>query len=178
MQQGDIDANDLLVNAVPPGSAGPHSATGARNGGAFFGDSLGEPSAVEMQPMAVGYYISTAPCAGLPPWLWTQAEAARRGCPTHLRAALHFKVSSTDMNEEQLLRQPAATGAQQHKLDSPHSDDVLRHVAYRSSRTHFSLISVEWCAGSYWKRTTRCHGSTLICRPASAAAACRCTCKH
>jgi len=113
----DTDMHD--IDLLMPTSA-PSTST-ARG---FFQADIESPN-IEFQPLAIGYYISTAPAAGLPPNMWTQCESARRMLPAHFRAALHIRVNGNDMNEDQLLSGGGSKQCQ-HMLDSTHTADVLR----------------------------------------------------
>ncbi len=120
----DITAGlDIEGLGIPPASA--------TTGRSFFPGVEMEAN-IELQPLAVGYFISTASAAGLPGTFWSQCESSRRTCPTHLRAALHLRVNSSDMNDDQL----AATllhKSSQHSLESTHTAEVLRYVIKFSS---------------------------------------------
>uniref|UniRef100_A0A0N5A6S5 Mediator of RNA polymerase II transcription subunit 13 n=18 Tax=Bilateria TaxID=33213 RepID=A0A0N5A6S5_PARTI len=78
------------------------------------------------QPMAIGYYISTAPTGKLPNWFWSQSPKSRDNCPVHLRNSLHIVTSNILHTDEQMLNFKNTDLT--HPLDSTATDDVLRYV--------------------------------------------------
>uniref|UniRef100_A0A0N4Z9N3 Mediator of RNA polymerase II transcription subunit 13 n=1 Tax=Parastrongyloides trichosuri TaxID=131310 RepID=A0A0N4Z9N3_PARTI len=78
------------------------------------------------QPMAIGYYISTAPTGKLPNWFWSQCPKAKDRCPVHLRNSLHIVTSNILQSDEQMLNFKNTDST--HPLDSTATDDVLRYV--------------------------------------------------
>ncbi|XP_068572168.1 mediator of RNA polymerase II transcription subunit 13-like [Cebidichthys violaceus] len=73
------------------------------------------------QPMALGYFVSTAKAGPLPDWFWSACPQAQNQCPLFLKASLHLHVSSVQSDE--LLHSKHS-----HPLDSNHTSDVLRFV--------------------------------------------------
>lgn len=100
------------------------------------------------QPMALGYFVSTAKTGPLPDWFWSACPQAQNQCPVFLKvhnhsvflffltakgtflilylppplqpqASLHLHVSSVQSDE--LLHSKHS-----HPLDSNHTSDVLR----------------------------------------------------
>jgi mediator of RNA polymerase II transcription subunit 13 len=118
-------------------------------------DGAAEPQ-IDNQPLATGHYVSTAPASGLPDWFWSTCPAAKRRCPVHLKSSLHLHSPHVQQSDELAFGGGSkAAGSQQHPLDSSRTDDALRFVACRP------LPGVnEWLLGTFWKRTTRCRGST------------------
>ena len=43
---------------------------------------------IENQPLATGYYVSTAPAPHLPDWFWAQCPSSKRSTPVHLKVSL------------------------------------------------------------------------------------------
>uniref|UniRef100_A0AAF5DJL8 Mediator of RNA polymerase II transcription subunit 13 n=1 Tax=Strongyloides stercoralis TaxID=6248 RepID=A0AAF5DJL8_STRER len=78
------------------------------------------------QPMAIGYYISTAPTGKLPNWFWSQCPKAKDRCPVHLRNSLHIVTSNILQSDELMLNFKNTEST--HPLDSTATDDVLRYV--------------------------------------------------
>lgn len=94
---------------------------------------------IQLQPLALGYLVSTAPPGWLPEWFWTNRPSGRNEVPVHLRSSLHIHTSGVQQSDEQLLgattTSTAAGGgsgsrnaAQSHPLDSSLTTDVLRYV--------------------------------------------------
>ena len=72
------------------------------------------------QPLAMGYYLSTAPSGPLPQWFWS-ANGHREGInPSCFKAALHVHTHS---DEYGIAVQKGSSG---HPLDSNFTCDVLR----------------------------------------------------
>ncbi|KAM9306494.1 mediator of RNA polymerase II transcription subunit 13-like [Pholidichthys leucotaenia] len=82
------------------------------------------PEELKQQPLALGYYVSTAQANGLPHWFWASCPQAESQCPLFLKASLHHHISiaqSDEMVTEKTKRSP-------HPLDSKTTSDVLRFV--------------------------------------------------
>uniref|UniRef100_A0A669DNE0 Mediator of RNA polymerase II transcription subunit 13 n=1 Tax=Oreochromis niloticus TaxID=8128 RepID=A0A669DNE0_ORENI len=82
------------------------------------------PEELKQQPLALGYYVSTAQANGLPHWFWASCPQAEKQCPLFLKASLHHHISITQSDEivsEKTKRAP-------HPLDSKTTSDVLRFV--------------------------------------------------
>ncbi|XP_061590092.1 mediator of RNA polymerase II transcription subunit 13-like isoform X2 [Cololabis saira] len=82
------------------------------------------PEELKQQPLALGYYISTAKADGLPHWFWASCPQAENQCPLFLKASLHHHISivqSDEIASEKTKRAP-------HPLDSKTTSDVLRFV--------------------------------------------------
>ncbi|KAM6902172.1 mediator of RNA polymerase II transcription subunit 13-like [Xenentodon cancila] len=82
------------------------------------------PEELKQQPLALGYYISTAKADGLPHWFWASCPQAENQCPLFLKASLHHHISivqSDEITSEKTKRAP-------HPLDSKTTSDVLRFV--------------------------------------------------
>uniref|UniRef100_A0A671RT58 Mediator of RNA polymerase II transcription subunit 13 n=1 Tax=Sinocyclocheilus anshuiensis TaxID=1608454 RepID=A0A671RT58_9TELE len=73
------------------------------------------------QPLALGYFVSTAKAGPLPDWFWSACPQAQNQCPLFLKASLHLHVSSVQSDE--LLHSKHS-----HPLDSSQTSDVLRFV--------------------------------------------------
>ncbi|KAG9354454.1 hypothetical protein JZ751_001164 [Albula glossodonta] len=83
------------------------------------------PEELKQQPLALGYYVSTARADDLPQWFWASCPQAQNQCPLFLKASLHHHISITQTDEllssKTSLRSP-------HPLDSKTTSDVLRFV--------------------------------------------------
>ncbi|XP_041825899.1 mediator of RNA polymerase II transcription subunit 13-like isoform X2 [Melanotaenia boesemani] len=82
------------------------------------------PEELKQQPLALGYYVSTAKANGLPHWFWASCPQAESQCPLFLKASLHHHISiahSDEMVSDKTKRTP-------HPLDSKTTSDVLRFV--------------------------------------------------
>ncbi|XP_025089778.1 mediator of RNA polymerase II transcription subunit 13-like isoform X2 [Pomacea canaliculata] len=79
------------------------------------------------QPLAMGYYISTAPTGPLPPWFWSACPENQHVNPTCFKAALHINMSSRAWQDE-LDHSPNNPNRSNHPLDSHLTCDVLRFV--------------------------------------------------
>uniref|UniRef100_A0A0R3X9Y6 Mediator of RNA polymerase II transcription subunit 13 n=1 Tax=Hydatigena taeniaeformis TaxID=6205 RepID=A0A0R3X9Y6_HYDTA len=86
------------------------------------------------QPLALGYYVSTAPVGPLPTWFWAACQQTRRNNPVCLKSSLHLHCTLVGIDDD-----AAANGGQQcpssnsataggHLLDSSVTCDVLRFV--------------------------------------------------
>ncbi|XP_028273532.1 mediator of RNA polymerase II transcription subunit 13-like isoform X3 [Parambassis ranga] len=82
------------------------------------------PEELKQQPLALGYYVSTAQANGLPHWFWASCPQAESQCPLFLKASLHHHISIAQSDEvvsDKTKRTP-------HPLDSKTTSDVLRFV--------------------------------------------------
>ncbi|XP_040013255.1 mediator of RNA polymerase II transcription subunit 13-like isoform X2 [Xiphias gladius] len=82
------------------------------------------PEELKQQPLALGYYVSTAQANGLPHWFWASCPQAESQCPLFLKASLHHHISiaqSDELVSDKTKRNP-------HPLDSKTTSDVLRFV--------------------------------------------------
>ena len=72
---------------------------------------------MQQQPLALGFYVSTAPTGHLPPWFWSSDPLSEFKSPSTLKAALHITTSMNDDRQKH-----------SHPLDSHQTTTVLRHV--------------------------------------------------
>ncbi|XP_076453407.1 mediator of RNA polymerase II transcription subunit 13-like [Babylonia areolata] len=79
------------------------------------------------QPLAMGYYVSTAPTGPLPHWLWSSCPENQHVSPVCFKAALHVNMSSRQWQED-LDQSPNSPNRSSHPLDSTLTCDVLRFV--------------------------------------------------
>ncbi|VDO99801.1 unnamed protein product [Soboliphyme baturini] len=86
---------------------------------------------IQLQPLALGFLVSTAPSGPLPDWFWTARPSAQYLLPVPLRSALHINTSGVQQSDDQLLPGGASrynSGGCAHPLDSNLTTDVLRYV--------------------------------------------------
>ncbi|XP_028318308.1 mediator of RNA polymerase II transcription subunit 13-like isoform X1 [Gouania willdenowi] len=137
--ENDIGHDMMLItgNLHPSPNTSPVPSPGSPNGmgmGSHFQNtrSQGErllsrdnpPEELKQQPLALGYYVSTAQANGLPHWFWVSCPQAESQCPLFLKASLHHHISiaqSDEMVSDKTKRVP-------HPLDSKTTSDVLRFV--------------------------------------------------
>lgn len=129
--------NDLGIliqgNLHSPPNSSPGSPTGI-GGGSHFQQSRSQgerllsretPEELKQQPLALGYYVSTAKAENLPEWFWSSCPQAQNQCPLFLKASLHHHISISQ-NDDLI---PARTSQRvPHPLDSKTTSDVLRFV--------------------------------------------------
>ncbi|CAH1098511.1 unnamed protein product [Psylliodes chrysocephalus] len=116
------------------------SGTGSPTGGANIGrdgtqmmggmSSKGiEPSeevgVVLQQPLALGFFVSTAPTGKMPRWFWSSCPHLEGVCPAFLKNALHLHSPNVQQSSDDLFQQSTVTS---HPLDSQYTTDVLRYV--------------------------------------------------
>ncbi|TKR67236.1 hypothetical protein L596_023420 [Steinernema carpocapsae] len=100
----------------------------------------GEPSDILNQPLATGYYISTAPAADLPDWFWNSCPSARLRSPTHLRSSLLLTVANPQSEEMSLKQSTEAT----HPLECK-TDAILRFIL--ESYNSLSWLNINFSTG-------------------------------
>lgn len=79
------------------------------------------------QPLALGYYISTAKLGQMPNWFWSTSPHLRNSCPVFLKSALHIHVPCVQLSDD-LLHSGVGQSRKSHQLDSNLTTDVLRYV--------------------------------------------------
>uniref|UniRef100_A0A0X3PKR7 Mediator of RNA polymerase II transcription subunit 13 n=1 Tax=Schistocephalus solidus TaxID=70667 RepID=A0A0X3PKR7_SCHSO len=90
------------------------------------------------QPLAMGYYISTAPTGPMPAWFWSACRQTSQSNPVCLKSALHLHLSLVG-NDDAVTTDTAVSsgvagsadggrGYAGHLLDSTVTCDVLRFV--------------------------------------------------
>lgn len=79
------------------------------------------------QPLALGYYISTAKIGQMPSWFWSTSPHLRNSCPVFLKSALHIHVPCVQLSDD-LLHSGVGQSRKSHQLDSNLTTDVLRYV--------------------------------------------------
>ncbi|KAG7224069.1 hypothetical protein INR49_015327 [Caranx melampygus] len=135
--ENDIGQDMMLINLHPSPNTSPVPSPGSPSGmgmGSHFQHtrSQGErllsrdnpPEELKQQPLALGYYVSTAQANGLPHWFWASCPQAESQCPLFLKASLHHHISIAQSDElvtDKTKRTP-------HPLDSKTTSDVLRFV--------------------------------------------------
>lgn len=77
------------------------------------------------QPLALGYYVSTAPTGDMPAWFWASCPHLARACPAFLKCALHLHNHAVQQSSDDLLLQQN-NSSKAHPLDSQVTTDVLR----------------------------------------------------
>ncbi|CAG0892736.1 unnamed protein product [Darwinula stevensoni] len=102
-------------------------------------DPQEELEVLHQQPLALGYYVSTAPLGVLPKWFWASCPHRappflNQGSPngtTFLKAALHLHSHMTgdgQGGDNDFILPPNPSGSKVHPLDSDKTTDVLRFV--------------------------------------------------
>lgn len=79
------------------------------------------------QPLALGYYISTAKIGHMPNWFWSTSPHLRNSCPVFLKSALHIHMPCVQLSDD-LLHSGVSQSRKSHQLDSNLTTDVLRYV--------------------------------------------------
>ncbi|ROT72136.1 Mediator of RNA polymerase II transcription subunit 13 [Penaeus vannamei] len=80
---------------------------------------------VLQQPLALGYYVSTASTGRLPRWFWSSCPHLETSCPVFLKSALHLHSPGITQSEDLIMN---TTNNKVHPLDSSITTDVLRFV--------------------------------------------------
>uniref|UniRef100_A0A7N6AYH0 Mediator of RNA polymerase II transcription subunit 13 n=1 Tax=Anabas testudineus TaxID=64144 RepID=A0A7N6AYH0_ANATE len=122
--ENDIGHDMMLItgNLHPSPNTSPVPSPGSPSGmgmGSHF-----QHTRLKQQPLALGYYVSTAQANGLPHWFWASCPQAESQCPLFLKASLHHHISiaqSDELVSDKTKRAP-------HPLDSKTTSDVLRFV--------------------------------------------------
>ncbi|KAG1662731.1 Mediator of RNA polymerase II transcription subunit 13 [Nymphon striatum] len=89
----------------------------------LMGDVQEETSQLAQQPLALGYFVSTAKTGPLPKWFWSSCSHLENSCPAFLKSALLIHSPSAQQSEDLLH-----SNTHVHPLDSNLTTDVLRYV--------------------------------------------------
>ena len=119
-----MSSGNLHGGSGGPGGSGPGGA-GSVSGGDHVGAS-DETLQLLQQPLALGYYISTARIGPMPNWFWATSPQLRNSCPVYLKSALHIHMPCVQLSDD--LLHSGVGGKKSHQLDSNLTTDVLRHV--------------------------------------------------
>ncbi|KAI1293681.1 Mediator of RNA polymerase II transcription subunit 13 [Halotydeus destructor] len=92
----------------------------------ILGEFRDEPLQLLQQPLALGYYVSTAPAGPLPKWFWSAAPHLRDSRPCFLKSALLVHTPSVHSNSDDLYQ--SSSNKSYHPMDSNLTTDVLRYV--------------------------------------------------
>ncbi|XP_028828853.1 mediator of RNA polymerase II transcription subunit 13-like isoform X3 [Denticeps clupeoides] len=139
--ENDIGHDDMMLltgnlhpspNTSPVPSPGSPSSMGVgshfhhtRSHGERLLSRESPPEELKQQPLALGYYVSTAQADGLPHWFWASCPQAQNQCPLFLKASLHHHISVAQTDE---LLFSKSSQRSPHPLDSKTTSDVLRFV--------------------------------------------------
>ncbi|KAK7874246.1 hypothetical protein R5R35_006284 [Gryllus longicercus] len=129
---GSPRRDDSLSQPGSPGLAGtsdqpsPYPACNgsSRSGGRMSGEEAEEVGPLHQQPLALGYFVSTAPTGRMPRWFWASCPHLEDVCPAFLKNALHLHSPSIQQNDDVLQQSSVSV----HPLDSQYTTDVLRYV--------------------------------------------------
>ncbi|KJH46448.1 hypothetical protein DICVIV_07478 [Dictyocaulus viviparus] len=131
-QDGNDLGDDFLSSICMDNLGPPQQGSNFRTAGnSFFSENTADVS-MENQPLATGFYVSTAPASDIPDWFWASCPGAKNRTPVHLKSSLHINVPLVHQGDE-FLQAKATVGDKQekesaHPLDSNRTDEVLRHV--------------------------------------------------
>ncbi|XP_066544928.1 mediator of RNA polymerase II transcription subunit 13-like isoform X2 [Amia ocellicauda] len=150
--ENDIGNDMMLItgNLHPSPNTSPVPSPGSPSGmggGSHFqhNRSQGErllsreaPEELKQQPLALGYYVSTAKAEDLPQWFWASCPQAQYQCPLFLKASLHHHISIAQTDE---LISNKTTQRTPHPLDSKTTSDVLRFVLEQYNALSWLTVS-------------------------------------
>ncbi|CAB3370318.1 Hypothetical predicted protein [Cloeon dipterum] len=109
-----------------PGQQSPYPCnTNSMSSGGVVLEVQEEVGVVLQQPLALGYYVSTAKTGKMPHWFWASCPHLEDMNPTFLKNALHLHSHSIQNSDDLLQQQNPAS---EHPLDSSYTTDVLRYV--------------------------------------------------
>lgn len=128
MDNSGLDWGPDSVNASDTVNA-MMSSNSAALGSVSVGDNTinqDETGLLLQQPLALGYYISTAKIGQMPNWFWSTSPHQRHSCPVFLKSALHIHTACVQLTDDELPPPNEKSG--RHQLDSSITTDVLRYV--------------------------------------------------
>uniref|UniRef100_A0A8C7I1P5 Mediator of RNA polymerase II transcription subunit 13 n=1 Tax=Oncorhynchus kisutch TaxID=8019 RepID=A0A8C7I1P5_ONCKI len=136
---GSNDIGHDILNLHPSPNTSPVPSPGSPSGmGGSSHFHQGErllsrenpPEELKQQPLALGYYVSTAQADSLPHWFWASCPQAQNQCPLFLKASLHHHISIATAQSDEPTQTSSDKTAKRtpHPLDSKTTSDVLRFV--------------------------------------------------
>ncbi|GAV01373.1 hypothetical protein RvY_12097 [Ramazzottius varieornatus] len=84
-----------------------------------------EPGQLLQQPLALGYFVSTAKLGAMPRWFFSSTDQDELACPVVLKAALHIHNANVLQGDDPYH---TSNNKATHPLDSSLTADVLKHV--------------------------------------------------
>uniref|UniRef100_A0A673YU21 Mediator of RNA polymerase II transcription subunit 13 n=1 Tax=Salmo trutta TaxID=8032 RepID=A0A673YU21_SALTR len=131
--ENDIGHDILNLHPSPNTSPVPSPGSPSGMGGSSHFQLLSRenpPEELKQQPLALGYYVSTAQADSLPHWFWASCPQAQNQCPLFLKASLHHHISiaTAQSDEPNQTSSDKTTKRTPHPLDSKTTSDVLRFV--------------------------------------------------
>lgn len=143
-----------LMRGVSTSGGNPGSRSTAGSAPGVAGVNSDGPDEVSpnllQQPLAMGYYLSTAPAGALPAWFWATCPQEEGACPTSLKFALHFHSFLQQQHQDELVGSTSAASqnrsAASHPLDSSSTCDVLRFVLETYDK--LSWLTVDACTNN------------------------------
>lgn len=119
----------MMSSSNMMGATGSLGLTGDSMHGAHgqHGHMLDQTAQLLQQPLALGYYISTAKLGPMPNWFWSTSSHLRNASPVFLKSALHIHMPCVQLSDD-LLHSSVGMGKKSHQLDSNLTTDVLRYV--------------------------------------------------
>jgi len=94
-----------------------------QSSGGLGADVQEEVGPLLQQPLALGYFVSTARTGKMPQWFWASCPHLEDASPAFLKNALHLHSNSIQNSDDLLQQQSQITV---HPLDSTYTTDVLR----------------------------------------------------
>ncbi|XP_035228921.1 mediator of RNA polymerase II transcription subunit 13-like [Stegodyphus dumicola] len=91
-------------------------------------ENTDEPLQLLQQPLALGYFVSTAKTGLLPKWFWSSCPHLEDKSPVFLKSALLIHLPFVQQNSDDLLHHNSQQQSTCHPLDSNYTSDVLRFV--------------------------------------------------
>ncbi|CAL4061099.1 unnamed protein product [Meganyctiphanes norvegica] len=125
----DVGQTNSLSNPTSPNHIGgthspSHFSGQAGSNGVVMVDPEEDGGQVLQQPLALGYYVSTASTGRLPRWFWSSCPHLETSCPVFLKSALHLHSAGVTQAEDFMHNSKNNV----HPLDSTYTTDVLRYV--------------------------------------------------
>lgn len=130
----DLNLDDIFKSIAPNspvsnGHSSPHMSNPGQANVNNVNSSDSDPQEVSQtilqQPLAIGFYVSTASTGPLPRWFWSACPQRAKVLPVCLKAALHLHniLHQTDSDE---FSSSSTQKSSSHPLDSNLTSDVLR----------------------------------------------------
>jgi mediator of RNA polymerase II transcription subunit 13 len=94
---------------------------------------------IDYQPLASGFFISTAPATDLPDWFWSPYPAGKHRLPVHLKSSLYLNCQG---EQDDSISKNSAN----HPLEASTTDEVLKYVL--ETYNALSWLSVDMLTGA------------------------------
>ncbi|GBM97489.1 Mediator of RNA polymerase II transcription subunit 13 [Araneus ventricosus] len=108
-------------------------------------ESQDEALQLLQQPLALGYYVSTAKVGPVPKWFWASCPQMENKLPVFLKSALLIHLPFIQQSSDEWLPNNSQQQLLCHPLDSNFTTDVLRYVLEGYNALSWLQLDSKYC---------------------------------